>query len=151
MSDQVLRVLFLCTGNSARSQMAEAILRHMSHGQIDVASAGSVPAVEIHPMALSSLAKLGISIDRQYPKSWDQFLREDFDYIITVCDRAAEQCPVFPGDPERIHWSCDDPAAVRGTREECQRAFDRVATQLVSRMRIWLSLPSVGGTVQRLG
>ena len=150
MSDQVLRVLFLCTGNSARSQIAEAILRHMSHGHIDVASAGSVPAAEIHPMAQHALGKLGISIDRQYPKSWDHFVGDRFDYIITVCDRAAERCPVFPGDPERIHWTCDDPAAVRGTPEECQRAFDRIATQLVSRMRIWLSLPSVGGTIPQL-
>ena len=149
MSDQPLRVLFLCTGNSARSQMAEAILRHMSHGYIEVASAGSVPAADIHPMARSAVGKLDISMERQYPKRWDHFAGHDFDYIITVCDRAAEQCPVFPGDPERIHWSCDDPAAVRGTPEECQRAFDRVATQLVSRMRIWLSLPSVGGAIRR--
>lgn len=149
MSDQPLRVLFLCTANSARSQMAEAILRHLSHGQIHVASAGSAPAVEIHPMACLALGKLGIPLDHQHPKSWDRFMRDEFDFIITVCDRSAEQCPVFPGDPERIHWSCEDPAALDGSAEERQRAFDRTATQLVNRMRIWMSLPSIGGTVRR--
>lgn len=149
MSEQPLRVLFLCTANSARSQMAEAILRHMTHGQLQVASAGNAPAAEIHPMARLALTKLGISLEHQHPKSWDQFARDDFDYIITVCDRAAEQCPVFPGDPERIHWTCEDPAAVGGSADERQRAFDRTATQLVNRMRIWMSLPSIGGTVRR--
>ena len=147
MSDHPLRVLFLCTGNSAPSQIAEAILRHMSHGHMEVTSAGSAPAAEIHPMARAAVERLGITMNRQYTKSWDRFLREDFDYIITVCDRTAEQCPVFPGDPERIHWSCDDPAAAAGTTEERQRAFDRVATQLVNRMRIWLALPSIGGRI----
>jgi protein-tyrosine-phosphatase len=149
MSDRSLRVLFLCTGNSARSQMAEAILRHMSQGQIDVASAGTAPKPEIHPMAREALAKLGISMGQQQPKSLQQFLGQQFDYVITVCDRAAERCPVFPGDPERIHWSYDDPAAATGNAEERQRAFNGVATQLVNRVRIWLSLPSVGGTVRR--
>jgi arsenate reductase len=100
-------------------------------------------------MARGALGQRRIGMVRRYPKSWDSFVREEFNYIITVCDRAADRCPVFPGDPERIHWSCDDPAAVRGTPEECQRAFDRVATPLVSRMRIWLSLPTIGGAIRR--
>lgn len=149
MSDRPLRVLFLCTGNSARSQMAEAILRQMSHGQIDVASAGSAPEAEIHPMARQALTTLGISMADQSPKSWEPFLDQQFDYVITVCDRAAERCPVFPNDPEHIHWSFDDPAAVTGTAEERQRAFKHTATQLVSRLRIWLSLPSIGGSIRR--
>ena len=146
MSDRPpLRVLFLCTGNSARSQMAEAILRQMSHGQIDVASAGSAPEAQVHPMALQALATLGISMADQYPKSLQQFLGDRFDYVITVCDRSAERCPNLPGDPERIHWSFDDPVAATGTVEERQRAFDNIATQLVNRVRIWMALPGIGG------
>jgi arsenate reductase len=140
-----LRVLFLCTGNSARSQMAEAVLRQMSHGDIEVESAGSDPESQIHPMAREALAKIGVDVGHQHPKSWNQFLGQTFDYVITVCDRSAERCPVFPGDPERIHWSFDDPAAVLGSSEHCQRAFDQVASQLVHRVRIWLALPSVSG------
>ena len=143
------RVLFLCTGNSARSQMAEAILRQMSHGAMEVASAGSAPAPDLHPMARQALTSIGISADNQYPKPLEPFLGERFDYVITVCDRTAEQCPFFPGDPERIHWSFDDPAAATGTAEERQRAFDSVAAQLVNRLRIWMSLPSVSGAVRR--
>jgi ArsR family transcriptional regulator, arsenate/arsenite/antimonite-responsive transcriptional repressor / arsenate reductase (thioredoxin) len=146
-----LRVLFLCTENSARSQMAEAILRQMTHGAFDVASAGSAPGPEIHPMAVNALAKLGISVIGQRPKPLQRFLDEEFDYVITVCDRSAERCPVFPGDPERIHWSFDDPAAVTGSDEERQRAFNTTASQMVSRIRIWLSLPSVGGRVGQHG
>ena len=144
MADHRLRVLFLCTGNSARSQMAEAVLRQMSHGEVDVQSAGSDPEPDIHPMARIALAKLGIDMGHHHPKSWNRFLHESFDYVITVCDRSAERCPVFPGDPERIHWSFDDPTAVGGSPEQRQRAFDQIAKQLVSRVRIWLSLPTVG-------
>jgi protein-tyrosine-phosphatase len=139
-----LRVLFLCTGNAARSQMAEAILRHISHGRIDVFSAGTVPQRDVHPMAREPVKRiLHTDITGQHPKSMKRFVHERFDYIITVCDRAAESCPVFPGDPERIHWSFDDPVAVEGTQDERQRAFDAVARQLVGRMRIWMSLPKL--------
>jgi arsenate reductase len=139
-----LRVLFLCTGNSARSQMAEAILRNVSKGAIEVESAGTLPQPDIHPMARRAAKKLfDLDMDGQYPKTLDRFLGQDFDYVITVCDRAAESCPVFPGDPERIHWSFQDPAAVGGTDEEKQRAFDTTATQLLSRIRLWLSLPAL--------
>ena len=147
MAEHRLRVLFLCTGNSARSQMAEAILRQMSHGAIDVESAGSNPEPDIHPMARDALSRIGIDVGHQQPKSWNRFVDESFDYVITVCDRSAERCPVFPGDPEQIHWSLEDPAAVAGSAEYRQRAFDHVANQLVNRLRIWLSLPSVSGRV----
>ena len=110
-----LRVLILCTGNSARSQMAEALLTHLSED----AMAG------------------------QRPKPLTRFLGQHFDYVITVCDRAAETCPVFPGQPERIHWSFDDPSAVVGSDAAKQRAFDTVAAELVTRIRVWLSSPSV--------
>lgn len=146
MSHRPLRVLFLCTGNSARSQMAEAILRQLSHGNIDVASAGSHPEPQIHPMARHAVEKLGIDMGSQHPKSLSAFLGDTFDYVITVCDRIAERCPVLPGDPERIHWNFDDPAARAGTPDERQRAFDEIASQLITRMRIWMALPNVGGS-----
>jgi arsenate reductase len=86
---------------------------------------------------------LGLEMAGQYPKTLDRYLHQDFDYVITVCDRAAETCPVFPGDPARIHWSLDDPAGAIGTDEERQRAFDTAAKELMSRLRVWLSLPEV--------
>jgi ArsR family transcriptional regulator, arsenate/arsenite/antimonite-responsive transcriptional repressor / arsenate reductase (thioredoxin) len=144
MVEPRLSVLFLCTGNSARSQMAEAILRHMSHQQIDVESAGTAPQPDIHPMARRAVRTLlNLDMAGQYPKSLDRFVHQDFDYVITVCDRAAETCPTFPGDPERIHWSFDDPAAVVASDDARQRAFDSTAKQLVSRIRLWLSLPVI--------
>jgi len=148
MPETRLRVLFLCTGNSARSQMAEAILRHLSHGAIDVASAGTLPKPDIHPRARTAVQNLlGIELTGQYPKSLDSIITQQWDYVITVCDRAAEMCPTFPGDTERIHWSFDDPAEATGTDEQKQRAFDNVAGQLLGRMRVWLSLPALRSRV----
>ena len=145
-----LRVLFLCTGNSARSQMAEAILRHVGKGAIEVESAGTLPQHDIHPMARRAAKKLlDFDMNGQYPKTLDRFLGQDFDYVITVCDRAAESCPVFPGDPERIHWSFEDPAAAIGTDEEKQRGFDATATQLLSRIRLWLSLSALRSRLEQ--
>ena len=150
MTEQRLSVLFLCTGNSARSQMAEAILRALSQDRIEVASAGTAPQVEIHPMARQAVRTLlNLDMAGQHPKRLDRFLDRDFDYVITVCDRAAETCPVFPGDPERIHWSYEDPAAVVGTEEEQQRAFDTTAKQMLARMRTWLALPSLRSRVEQ--
>jgi protein-tyrosine-phosphatase len=138
-----LRVLFLCTGNSARSQIAEALLRKLSAGRVETFSAGSRPQPTVHPMAIAVLReKYGLHGDDLRPKSMNRFLGDQFDYVITVCDRAAESCPVFPGDPERIHWSCEDPAAV--TEPESQRrAFEHVATGIAARLRIWMSLPTI--------
>ena len=148
MAEERLSVLFLCTGNSARSQMAEALLRHLSRNRIDVSSAGSTPQAEIHPMARTTLeSKFGIDTDDLHPKSLNQFLDRQFDYVITVCDRAAESCPVFPGDPERIHWSFEDPAAVLDP-EERRRAFEQTAAGLVGRLRIWMALPTVARGVK---
>jgi protein-tyrosine-phosphatase len=149
MADARLSVLFLCTGNSARSQMAEAILRHLSHGQVDAQSAGTSPQPDIHPMARRAVKTLlDFDMAGQHPKTLDRFLDRDFDYVVTVCDRAAETCPVFPGNPERIHWSFEDPAAVAGTDDEKQRAFDATAKQLLSRIRLWLSLPAISKRIQ---
>ena len=139
-----LRVLFLCTGNAARSQMAETILREMSKAQIEVCSAGSHPRHEIHPMAREAIQKLfRIDMAGQRPKSVEAFVGERFDYVITVCDRAADQCPVFPDDPERIHWGFEDPAAAAGTPEDRQRVFNRVSNEIAARIRIWMALPGV--------
>lgn len=149
MVEPLLRVLFVCTANSARSQIAEAILRHLSHGRIDVHSAGSLAAGEIHPLAQIAVRNvLRSEMSGQRPKTWDTFLDQHFDFVITVCDRAAESCPVFPGEPERIHWSCPDPALATGTVAERQRAFDDVARQLVGRMRIWLALPRLRSAIE---
>jgi len=138
-----MRVLFLCTGNSARSQMAEALLRHLSKERVDVFSAGSKPQPEVHPLAKETLEyRYGIDASGLVPKSLDRFLGERFDYVITVCDRAAEACPVFPGDPERIHWSFEDPAAVIGEGAR-RRAFATVASGIAGRLRVWMSLPAV--------
>jgi protein-tyrosine-phosphatase len=107
-----LRVLFLCTGNSARSQIAEGLFRKLSRGRADVFSAGTAPEAEVHPLAVDVLReRFQVNTDDLYPKHLNRFLGHTFDYVITVCDRTAEACPTFPGDPERIHWSFEDPAA----------------------------------------
>lgn len=140
-----LRVLFVCTGNSARSQIAEALLRHFSHGAIHVASAGSEPKPEIHPQAIAAVKKLyGLGMEKQRPKSFTEAGDEPYAYVITLCDRAAEHCPVFPGAPERIHWGYPDPAAGASSPEETQRAFERTTKDIAARLRTWLSLPSIG-------
>ena len=132
------RVLFLCTHNSARSQIAEAILRHLSKGEVEAFSAGNEPT-QLHPMAIQAMDKRGIDIRGQHSKHLSQYLGQQFDYIITVCDLARESCPVFPGDPEQIHWSFPDPAAVEGTQAR-QRAFDTIATELITRINFLLVL-----------
>ena len=134
-----VRVLFLCTHNSARSQMAEGILRHLSEGRIEVQSAGSQP-MELHPLAVQTMARMGIDISQQRSKHLNEFRGQSFDYIITVCDRMRESCPTFPGDPEQVHWSFIDPAAVEGSEQERSRAFEQVAIQLMNRIRYLLIL-----------
>jgi arsenate reductase len=123
------RVLILCTGNSARSQMAEGILRHLAGDAYEVFSAGTEPQ-GLHPLAVRALAELGIDISHHRSKSVTEFLGEKFDFVITVCDRAREQCPIFPGAAERIHWSFDDPAAATGPEDERLEAFRRVRDEI---------------------
>jgi protein-tyrosine-phosphatase len=143
-----LRVLFLCTGNSARSQMAEALLRRLTNGHVEAHSAGTQPKPDVHPMAKQTLAdKFNIGADDLFPKTLDRYIGQHWDYVITVCDRAAESCPVFPGDPTRIHWSFPDPAAVEGTADARQRAFDRTASDIAGRLRLWLQLPDIARRV----
>jgi protein-tyrosine-phosphatase len=127
------RVLFLCTHNSARSQMAEGILRARGGGAVEVYSAGTQPT-RIHPLSVRAMGDLKIDISQQRSKHMNEFILQKFDYIITVCDRAREACPIFPGDPTQIHWSIPDPAAVEGNEAERFKAFADTAVQLNTRI-----------------
>jgi len=133
-----LRVLFLCTHNSARSQMAEGLLRARSNGRIQVYSAGNEPS-RVHPLAIRAMGDLGIDISKHYSKSLTEFLGQEFDYVITVCDKARETCPFFPGSPQRIHWSLPDPSAVEGDEEVRYQAFRDIALQLNNRINYLLA------------
>ena len=128
------QVLILCTGNSARSQMAEGLLREMAGDRFEVESAGVAPT-RVRPEAIEAMREVGIDISQQRSKSVDEFAGREFDYVITVCDNANEQCPVFPGRTERIHWSFDDPAAVEGDDETRLSAFRRVRDEIQQRLR----------------
>lgn len=134
LSKEPLRVLFLCTHNSARSQMAECILKSLGGDRFEVESAGTQPS-KIHPLAVKTMAKRRLDLTAQRSKHMNQFLDERFDYVITVCDVAREVCPVFPGAPERIHWSVPDPAAVEGSEKERLAAFEHAANDLLTRIR----------------
>jgi ArsR family transcriptional regulator, arsenate/arsenite/antimonite-responsive transcriptional repressor / arsenate reductase (thioredoxin) len=133
------RVLFLCTHNSARSQMAEGILRSLCAGSVEVHSAGSDPA-HVHPYAVRALADIGIDISQQCSKHVDMFRGQVFDYIVTVCDRVRESCPTFPNDSERIHWSFADPCSAIGSEAEQYQAFTQTAVQLMTRARYLLTV-----------
>lgn len=137
-----LRVLFLCTHNSARSQMAEAILRQMGGDQVKAFSAGSLPT-EVHPEALAALREAGIDATGLTAKPLEQFIGEPLDYIITVCDRVRDICPSFPGDPAQTHWSIADPAVVEDP-EQRAKAFREVLSELQVRIRYLLLLPHPG-------
>ncbi len=131
------RVLILCTGNSARSQMAEGLLRELGGGRVEAASAGSEPS-RVHPLALRAMAERGVPIDGQRSKHWRELGDREFDHVITVCDQAAESCPVFPGAARRTHWSLPDPAAAEGAEEERYRRFVEVRDDLETRLAAWL-------------
>jgi arsenate reductase len=131
------RVLILCTGNSARSQMAEGLLRHMAGDRFEVWSAGVEPS-RVRPEAIEAMREIGIDISGHRSKSVDEFTGEKFDYVITVCDNALEQCPVLPGKFERIHWSFDDPAAAEGDEATRLAVFRRVRDEIESRLRAFV-------------
>lgn len=135
MSDKK-RVLILCTGNSARSQMAEGLLRKLAGARFEVESAGTQPT-GVRPEALEAMREIGVDISGQRSKSVDEFAAQEFDYVITVCDNARANCPVFSGKTARVHWSFDDPAAVKGEWEERLAAFRRVRDEIGSRLRVW--------------
>lgn len=132
------RVLILCTGNSARSQMAEGLLRARAGDRFDVFSAGTHPT-RIRAEAIAVLAELGIDASHQRSKSVDEFAGQPFDFVITVCDNARESCPVFPAATKRIHWSLTDPAAVEGSAETRLAAFRRTRDELAGRLEQWIN------------
>jgi arsenate reductase len=136
---QKQRVLILCTGNSARSQMAEGLLRHEAGDRFDVYSAGTDPSV-VRPEAILAMREVGIDISGHRSKSVDEFTGQPFDYVITVCNKARESCPIFPGDTEHIAWDFDDPAAVEGDDEVRMRAFRRVRDELIARFRLFAAV-----------
>jgi arsenate reductase len=123
------RVLILCTGNSARSQMAEGLLRALGGGMLDVESAGTKPS-SVRPEAIAAMAELGIDLSGHRSKSADEFANQPFDLVLTVCDNARETCPVYPGAKRLIHHSFEDPAHISGTEEERVAAFRRVRDQI---------------------
>jgi len=123
-------VLILCTGNSCRSQMAEGILGHVAGDLFEVASAGSKPAGYVHPLAIRVMQEIGIDISRNSSKSMSEFLDRKIDTVITVCGRADQACPMFPGQVNRYHWGFDDPAEARGTEEGVLNAFRRVRDEI---------------------
>jgi arsenate reductase len=135
MADDPKKVLVLCTGNSCRSVIAEALINHLSRGCYRAWSAGSSPAGYVHPKAIETLKRHGIDPGAPQSKSWDVFANESFDLVITVCDQAAgESCPLFSGKPTKLHWSVPDPAKAQGTEAEINAAFDESFTLLKGRI-----------------
>jgi arsenate reductase (thioredoxin) len=141
-----LRVLILCTGNSARSQMAEGLLRSMA-GEWEIASAGTRP-VGLNPLAVKAMQEIAIDISAQRSKSVAEFAGQRFDTVITVCDSAAEECPLFPGGTKRVHWSLPDPAAAEGNDEEKLAAFRRVRELLAAHFREFIVSQQPNGTTR---
>jgi arsenate reductase (thioredoxin) len=144
-SHHPFNVLFLCTGNSARSILAECILNRLGQGKFRAYSAGSIPAGEVNPRALNLLRKTNYDVSGLRSKSWDEFAAPDapkLDFVFTVCDNAAKEvCPVWPGQPMTAHWGLPDPAAVEGTEAEKAFAFDDCFRMLTQRISIFVNLP----------
>ena len=145
MTVKPYQILILCTGNSARSIMAEAIINTLGAGRFVAHSAGSQPAGRVHPLALEKLSAIGYPTAQLRSKSWDEFAATDapqMDFIITVCDNAAgETCPFWPGQPISAHWGFPDPAAVQGSEAEQRAAFEQVFQRITQRVRLLLNLP----------
>ena len=128
------RVLFLCTGNSCRSQMAEGWLRRLGEDQFDVGSAGTHP-VGLNPYAVAVMKEAGVDISNHVSERVDPYLDQQFDYVITVCDRAQETCPIFPGASSMLHWSFEDPAKAKGTYDQQLVVFRKIRDEIVERIR----------------
>jgi arsenate reductase len=145
VDDKVYNVLFICTGNSARSILAEALMNQAGNGRFKAYSAGSHPTGVVNPHALQALRDMGMPVLGARSKSWDEFATADapqMDFVFTVCDNAAgEVCPLWPGQPMTAHWGLPDPAAVRGPESEVQRAFRDVAGTMKRRIELMLALP----------
>ena len=141
------RVLFLCTGNSCRSQMAEGFLRSLAGDRFEVASAGTEP-VPVNPSAIEAMSEVGIDISDHESKAVKAFLGQHFAYVITVCDRASERCPIFPGAVKRLEWNFPDPAAVTGSDAERRRVFRQVRDEIADRIRDFVEteVSSLGGS-----
>lgn len=145
MADKIYNILVLCTGNSARSIMAEALFNTLGKGRFKAYSAGSHPTGKVHPMAIEVVSKLGYPTDELRSKSWDEFALRDapqMDFIFTVCDKAAgEACPVWLGKPITAHWGFEDPAAVQGTDEEKRQEFQKILRFMSNRVNLFTNLP----------
>ena len=138
---QPFRLLFICTGNSARSQIAEAIVNTRGKGRVVAESAGSQPAAAVNPGAVDALRRAGIVWHGHQPRGLDTVMGAPWDAVITVCDKARETCPIFPGQPVIAHWGVPDPAAIDGGDEEKRRAFDDTLRVLARRVDLLLELP----------
>jgi arsenate reductase len=145
MADRIYNVLFLCTGNSARSILAESLLNHWGKGRFHAYSAGSFPKGQVHPISIALLAQLELPTEGLRSKSWDEFAAPGappLDFIFTVCDDAAgEVCPVWPGKPMTAHWGIEDPAAIEGTDAEKWAVFQKALRELENRIRLFMDLP----------
>ena len=145
MTDKVFNVLFICTGNSARSILAESILNNLGQGRFKAFSAGSHPAGQVNPYAIGLLERNRLNTTNLRSKNWDEFTQADapqLDFIFTVCDKAAgEVCPFWPGQPMSAHWGVEDPAAVDGSEDEKRKAFSNVFRVLNRRISLFMSLP----------
>jgi len=145
MNEKTYNILVLCTGNSARSIMAEALINAMGNGRFRAYSAGSHPAGKVNPFAIEQVAALGYPLENLRSKDWNEYAHPDaphMDFVITVCDKAAgEVCPVWPGQPISAHWGFEDPAAMEGSDEEKRRAFAKIFRLIMNRVRIFMSLP----------
>ncbi|HEV2185846.1 MAG TPA: arsenate reductase ArsC [Stellaceae bacterium] len=145
MGEKTYNVLFLCTGNSARSILAEVLIQHWGKGRFVGYSAGSFPKGEVNPLALDLIERLGLRTDGLRSKSWGEFAKPGapvMDFVFTVCDQAAgETCPIWPGNPVTAHWGVPDPASVEGTEEERRQAFRDAHRQLETRIKLFTALP----------
>jgi len=128
------RALILCTGNSCRSQMAEVAMNILSRGKVQAVSAGAKPSGYVHPLAIETLRRAQMPVEGLRSKSWDEFKAQTFDYVITVCDRAKEGCPIWPGHPKQIHWSLPDPAEAEGTDEHKRIVFQQIFADITQRI-----------------
>ena len=145
VNTKTYNILFLCTGNSARSIMAEALMNHLSRGRFHAYSAGSHAVGQVNPFALELLRRKGLAVDTLRSKHWDEFAQPDaprMDFVITVCDKAAgEVCPVWPGQPMTAHWGFEDPAAAQGPDETKRKLFEKVFIEIARRIELMLALP----------
>jgi arsenate reductase len=132
------KVLILCTGNSARSQMAEGLLRHEAEDRFEVFSAGTRPS-HVRPEAIDVMHEIGIDISSYRSKSIEEFVGQDLDFVITVCNNAREICPVFPGNTKHLHWPFEDPAAVEGSEDQRRAAFRKIRNQIHGRIMVFLN------------